>query len=913
MNFKNRYLKYFLSAFILLGIFTIIYYTFLYQPKIDFNTQVRPILNAKCTACHGGVKKAGNISFIYREEALGKGKSGKVCIAPGDAAHSEFIARLTHHDKEIRMPLNKEKLSDEEIKILTQWVNEGAEWQDHWAFIKPQLSPIPSADWGNNFIDNFVIAKADNDEIDLKPAAEADKVTLIRRASLDIIGLPPTSEEVNQFLQDKSANAYEKVIDRLLASPSYGERWTALWLDLARYADSKGYEKDQARNIWRYRDYLIQAFNEDKKYDQFTIEQLAGDLLPKPTEQQILATAFHRNTLNNDEGGTEDEEFRTAAILDRLNTTFDVWQGITVGCTQCHSHPYDPIRHKEYYQLLDFFNQTKDCDNPDETPVYFSKNDFDLEKAKLIASQINALEHKQGLQAMDIDIKKMRRAYLSWLKVTDCDVSSNVRMDEKKIMPLKEGAFVGFKNVKIPESTSIAFGYRMPNNQECDVEVRLDKPNGKVVAKFNLQSSFNEWYFKERPLISNISGEHDVYFVFNKGKNGTLDGGFSGFSFKPKNKEPHLKDSLRQELSKCLNSEGTPILTDLPKHEARTTRIFVRGSFQNLADTVSAAVPEVFHKFPTNAPANRLGLAQWLVSKNNPLTARVAVNRYWEQLFGTGLVETLEDFGSQGNKPTHPALLDNLALYFMNDCDWSMKKLLKTIVMSATYKQSSIISKDALAIDPKNKYLLRGARFRLTTEQIRDQSLAVSGLLSKKMYGPSVMPAQPEGIWQTVYSGATWTTSKGEDAHRRAIYTYIRRSAPYPSFITFDNPSREFCVVRRIRTNTPLQALVTLNDTVYNEVAFALAKEAILKNSTNTQGAIAAMYAKALHKAPNINTLAVLKKLYTQSYAKYSKQPKFTGLVAYTPVSNHQHKIHLLSMAVVASAIVNLDEFITKE
>ena len=448
MNFINKYPKYILLALLLTGIFTIIYYSFLYQPKIDFNTQVRPILNAKCTACHGGVKKAGDISFIYRAEALGKGKSGKVCIAPGDAGHSEFIARLTHHDKEVRMPLNKEKLTDGETKILTQWVNEGAEWQDHWAFIKPELTAVPSAKWGNNFIDNFIVAQAIKDDIDLKPSAEADKVTLIRRASLDITGLPPTSEEVKLFVQDQSANAYEKVIDRLLALPRYGERWTALWLDLARYADSKGYEKDQGRNIWRYRDYLIHAFNDDKKYDQFTIEQLAGDLLPKPTEQQILATAFHRNTLNNDEGGTDEEEFRTAAILDRLNTTFDVWQGITMGCTQCHSHPYDPIRHKEYYQLLDFFNQTKDCDNPDETPVYFSKNDFDLKKASLIASQINALEHKQGVQPKDIDVKKMRRAYIPWLKVTDCDVSSNVRTDEKKIIPLQEGAFIGFKQLK---------------------------------------------------------------------------------------------------------------------------------------------------------------------------------------------------------------------------------------------------------------------------------------------------------------------------------------------------------------------------------------------------------------------------------------------------------------------------------
>lgn len=327
----NTRKKYIISGIVSIAILSIIYYTFIYQLPIDFNTQVRPILNAKCTACHGGVKNAGGISFIYREEALGKGKSGKVCITPGDPSHSEFIARLTHHDKDLRMPFGKEKLSDKEIKLLTDWVKQGAEWQDHWAFVAPKKSEVPSnaAKWSVNFIDNFIIAQAAQDKVALQPSTAADKVTLIRRVTLDITGLPPTENEVNDFLKDQSTNAYNSVVDRVLASPSYGERWAAVWLDLARYADSKGYEKDSYRNIWRYRDYLIKALNDDKKYTQFTIEQLAGDLLPNPTEDQIIATAFHRNTLNNDEGGTDNEEFRTAAILDRTNTTFDVWQGIT--------------------------------------------------------------------------------------------------------------------------------------------------------------------------------------------------------------------------------------------------------------------------------------------------------------------------------------------------------------------------------------------------------------------------------------------------------------------------------------------------------------------------------------------------------------------------------------------------------
>lgn len=528
----------------------------------------------------------------------------------------------------------------------------------------------------------------------------------------------------------------------------------------------------------------------------------------------------------------------------------------------------------------------------------------------MIAKKINNLTTKSKLQEKN-NSKSYRRHYLPWLQVIDADFQKDVEMDQKKVTPLKDGAYIGFKNVEIPVSNTFEVMFCISNNMGCVVEVRLDEPNGKMIGIFELQTTYNEWYHRSGKVLQKISGKRDVYFVFKKNKNWPFNGEFSGFNFK--RKENKILDSLNKQLENSVHPEGTPIMSDLDKNQRRTTRIFVRGSFQNLADTVTAGVPAILNKFPINSPRSRLGMSQWLVSRDNPLTARVAVNRFWEQLFGVGIVETLEDFGSQGAKPSHPELLDNLAIHFMEDCGWSMKKLLKTMVMSATYRQSSLISKQALATDSRNRYLLRGPRFRLTTEQSRDQALAVSGLLSPKMYGPSVMPYQPEGIWQTAYSASMWNTSKGEDKHRRAIYTYIRRSSPYPSYLTFDNPSREFCLVRRIRTNTPLQALVTLNDTVYSEAAYAMAAEALMKNGKNIDVGITSIYRKALLKTPSKTVLIALKKLYNKSLEKYSKQTNFTSLVAYKPNEFEINKVQLLSMTMVASAIINLDEFLTKE
>lgn len=731
--------------------------------EVDFNLHVRPIINNKCIFCHGGVKKSGNLSFLFREEALAVNKSGKRAIIPGDAAGSEMIARIKSNDPEERMPLDHAALTAGEIEILTKWIDQGAAWKDHWAFLPPEPKALPEAEfqgWTENPIDRFVLAGMEKEG--LSPSEEADKSTLIRRASLDITGVPPTIEEVDAFLADESANAYEKLVDRLLDKPSYGERWTAMWLDLARYADTKGYEADRHREIWKYRDWLIDAFNQDKPFDQFTIEQLAGDLLPSATKDQIIATAFHRNTMNNDEGGTDNEEFRVAAVLDRVNTTWEVWQGLTFSCVQCHSHPYDPIRHEEYYEFFSFFNNTADADLPGEEPV----------------------------------------------------VEVYTKQEEQKIAEIR--AWIDANASRIPRQLA----------------------------------------YKKKQLDS-------------------------------------IKPSTH------------PVMKELEEGEKRETYVFVKGNWLDKGEKVGNGVPESLP--PLKNPENRLSMARWLVSGKNPLTSRVTVNRFWGQLFGRGIVETQEDFGSQGFVPSHPALLDWLALHFQNEQGWSMKALARLMVTSATYKQSSKVSPEKLEKDPQNYFLSRASRTRLGAEQIRDQALAVAGLLSEKMYGPSVMPYQPEGVWQVVYNGGNWKASEGQNAHRRAIYTYWRRTSPYPSMMSFDSPSREFCVSRRINTNTPLQALVTLNDPVYIEAANALA-EVSIKQSAKPEEQIRYAFQRALCRVPTEVEANVLETLYQEAKGISPAIEKVINEVA-----SENGELLKTPMAVIANAIMNLDEFVTRQ
>jgi hypothetical protein len=641
---------------------------------VDFQREVRPLLSKRCVACHGPDEHArqANLRLDTFEGATARG-----VITPGNSATSRVIARVTH--AKTPMPPTGERLTDEEVALLKRWIDEGAKYARHWSFDKPVRPTPPGAlnkeAWVNNPIDRFVLAGLEKEN--LAPSPEADRYILARRVALDLTGIPPEPELLSL--------PYEKLVDALLESPRFGERWAKVWLDLARYADTQGYEKDNRRVIWPYRDWVIRAFNDNLPFDRFTILQLAGDLAPDPSVDDLIATGFHRNTMTNTEGGTDDEEFRDTAIRDRIAVTGQVFMGLSVGCAQCHTHKYDPITHKEFYQLYAFLNQTADNDQPGDQPL-----------------------------------------------------------------------------LKLTADTS------------------------------------------------------------------------------------------------------TLIMRELPMEKRRQTRIFERGNYLTPGAEVEAATPEAFPPMPVSAPTNRLGLAQWIVSPENPLTARVTVNRFWARLFGKGIVETEEDFGTQGAAPSHPELLDWLATEFSGPGKWSVKALLKTMAMSSTYRQSSNATPEMLKRDPQNRLYARGPRFRLDAESVRDQALAVSGLLSKKMYGPPVMPWQPEGVWLVVYNGDRWDTSKGEDRYRRAVYTFMRRTSPYPSMANYDAPTGEVCTVRRIRTNTPLQALTSLNDPVSMEAAERLAARA--KNAEQ-------LFQLALVRPPSKAEVERLNALHKQVKAELKTDP----------------------------------------
>ena len=906
---------------------------FLYSGNhaVDFNRDVRPILNAKCMKCHGGVKQSGGFSMLFPDEALLPGESGQIAIVPGQPEKSELIRRIHHHDPEERMPLEAEPLTMEEISILEAWIEEGAEWKTHWAYIAPSAPKLPAVsnrDWTRNEIDHFVLARQDAKQ--LRPSQQADRLTLARRLSLDLIGLPPSVEEVQTFLEDSSPEAYEKWVDKLLASPHFGERWASLWLDLARYADTKGYEKDPHRDMWKFRDYVIRSLNEDKPFDQFTIEQLAGDLLEDPTAEQLIATAFHRNTMTNTEGGTEDEEYRLAAVIDRVNTTWTVWQGTTMECVQCHGHPYDPIRQKEYYQFLAFYNNTQDADLDIEIPFLEDFRPKEDSAIKEILSWFNQ-NTQISIDTSAALTQQIRQAIYPMYLPMDSDDFNDVEIHNNgsatnwarlpKNIPWKK-YYLKYKEIDLTDLEAITYTY-FPRGSNGKIELRRDRPDGPLIHAFDItkRAGIKGNKHISKQTVDGLEGKHDLFIHFiNKGAaESDPEGVFTLSSielFYTGTRPP--SQTVREKQLELLRLRSravrTPVFKARTEDNQRTTRLMVRGNWLVQEDTVQANVPAMMPELPADAEPDRLAMARWLVSKDNPLTARVFVNRIWAQLFGKGIVLTTEDFGTQGSKPTHPELLDWLALHFMNEANWSLKQLLKTIVSSASYQQSSRFSPDSYQHDPDNQYFTRGPRIRLTAEQVRDQALAVSGLLNRKLYGPSVMPYQPDGIWQVVYSGASWKTSDGEDKYRRGLYTYWRRTSPYPSMTTFDTPSREVCVPRRIQTNTPLQALVTLNDPVFVEAAKALARRMQEKGGSTVEAQISWGYTQALLRAPSEKGLAVLHDLYQTAVAEQepSSEDQLIHKVSDTPTDGSE-QMKLDALVVVANAILNLDGCIMKE
>lgn len=887
------------------------WYLFSDHDKIDYNTQVKPIFNAKCITCHGGVKQKSEFSLLFREEALGHTKSGKPAIVPGKPGESELIRRITETDPDERMPYKHEKLSKNEIKILTQWIKQGAEWGEHWAYIPVKKQDVPDInnEWVKNDIDRFIYKKLKEEK--LKPSAAADKATILRRVSLDLTGLPPTETIAKKFLTDDSEKAYENLIDDLLASTAYGERWTSLWLDLSRYADTKGYERDPAREIWRYRDWLIKAFNKDEPYNQFLIEQIAGDLMPGADDDKYIATAFHRNTMTNDEGGTDNEEFRTAAVMDRVNTTWSVLLGTTFNCVQCHSHPYDPFKHDEYYKFLAFFNNSRDEDTYSDYPLLRHYADSAQQKINELVSWVkqNTSEKKSD------EIKLFLKTWQPAVNSLRCDKYKNSALLDTKWLGMRNNGECRLQEINLSGKNEIIIRFEsyLPGGKWS---IRIDSSNGQLVKSVILPKTENGFQFFSFD-IDEINGVHDLYFSFTNPnlKNADQTGArFDWFYFTekfPGADKPGFADMQKQFWSLMeLKPEATPVMVENPADLFRTSNVFERGNWLVKGDKVTPDVPHILNPMPANAPKNRLGLAMWLSDKKNPLTARTMVNRLWEQLFGYGLVETLEDFGSQGIPPTHKELLDHLSWKFMNDFNWSIKKLLKEIVLSATYRQDSKTNEELQKKDPYNKFYARGPRIRLSAEQLRDQSLAVSNLLSNKMYGKSVMPFQPDGIWRSPYDNNTWVLSEGEDQNRRALYTYWKRTAPYPSMITFDGGAREVCVTRRIRTNTPLQALATLNDSSYLIMARYFAYKMRDSGGKGIKNQIENGYEAMMYKPASQNKMNALIDLYNKSIAKFKNDK--VAVCEIIGVMDKNNNAETAALVVVANAMLNLDEWVNK-
>ncbi|RYG21879.1 MAG: DUF1549 domain-containing protein [Chitinophagaceae bacterium] len=883
------------------------------EKDIDFNTAVKPILNKKCISCHGGVKQQGGFSVLFREEALSATKSGKPAIIPGNAEDSEFIKRIKSNDPEIRMPYKHEGLSNEEIEILTTWVNQGAKWGDHWAYLPVKKGDLPSVskDWGRNSLDKFILAKLEDHN--LSPAQQADRATLLRRVSLDLIGTYPSVKLANFYLRAKDENqAYAVLVDSLLASPRFGEKWASMWLDIARYADTKGYERDPNRNIWAYRDWVINAFNKDMPYNQFITDQLAGDLFPNPSDAQYIATAFSRNTPSNDEGGTNNEEFRTSAVLDRVNTTWEGLMSTTFACVQCHSHPYDPIKHDEYYKFMSYFNNTRDEDLDAEYPLLKHFNDSLNNKLNALTSWVTKVATAKRGQ----EVRAFLKTGQPVINSTTADSLVNAVIRDKNIaLVFRNNAIARLTAVDLNHSDHLILKYRN-GTIGGKISLHLDSPNGPLLKSWKLDTASNTQtvyvdYKKQ-------SGIHDIFIRYH---NPTVKDPmeytvhFDWFYFTQQFPGIHHAEykTYKKTFNDLLttNTSTTPILIENPLTRQRKNQVFMRGAWTSKGKEVGIGVPKTFaFAMPKGAPKNRMGLAMWMTDKRNPLVSRTMVNRLWEQLYGVGLVETLEDMGTQGMTPTHKELLDFMAYQFMNDYRWSVKRMLKEMVNMATYRQDSKVSEELKKSDLFNKLYARGSRVRLSAEQIRDQDLAISGVLSSKMFGKPVMPWQPEGIWFSPYNGSKWIKSKDEEQYRRSIYTYWKRTAPYPSSIAFDGATRVVCNPRRIRTNTPLQALVTLNDSVYVDMARHFAKRMQKTHPKSATAQIANGYKMMLFKPIPKNRLKIFEDLYQTALLAFKKDAKSSAAMMGNTMA--PAKPADAALVIVANAMLNLDEVITK-
>ena len=983
-----------------------------------FTSQVRPILARHCFKCHGPDDKArkAKLRLDVRNQAVKPAASGAVPIVPGKPDESELVQRIFAEDASERMPpaAAKVPLSESDKQVLKQWIADGAEYKTHWAFVPPQPGRLPKArhtNWPQNAIDAFILARLE--AAGLRPSQPADRATLIRRVSLDLIGLPPTPDEVEDFRQDDSPGAYEKLVDRLLASPHYGERWARRWLDLARYADTNGYEKDRTRSIWPYRDWVIRSLNADMPFDQFTIEQLAGDLLPDATASQKIATGFHRNTMLNEEGGIDPQEFRFYAMTDRVATTATVWLGMTLGCAQCHTHKFDPIPHRDYYQFMALLNNADEPEMSVTTPESEMRR-YELEQkiAALVADLSNRFPPVEKANSDDPrTVEERRTANLAsrfadwvgheatqavrWKVLKPTNATANIpylsiqedgsifasgdqskrdvytlrfSTDLTRITAIRletipdnrlphggpgrvfyEGpagdfflsefrAKAGDKAITIKQATaagknsaaaaaaidgdpqtgwslgggqevvrSAVFQLTAPLNNAGHLEIQLlfERYHAAGLGRFRISVTTDP-----QPIVArDVPAEIEDLLLTPEEQRAAEQNAQLRRHYLLVAPELAKERAAIEQLRKGMPSGPTTlVMQERPPDNPRPTFIHNRGEYLQPTDRVQPAVLSILPPLPKDVPPNRLALAQWLVSVDNPLSGRVAMNRQWAVFFGRGLVRTAEDFGYQGEPPTHPELLDWLALELPRQ-GYSLKQMHKLIVMSTTYQQSSGATPELLANDPENRLLARGPRVRLDAEVIRDAALRTSGLLSERVGGPSVFPPQPAGVTtEGTYGGLEWKVSLGGDRYRRGLYTFTKRTAPFAMATTFDAPSGEVCVARREVSNTPLQALTLLNDPAFEEAAQALGR-LMAAQGGQVEERVDALFRRCLTRAPDADEASKLARFFLAQRRRFELKEIDATKIAGPGDGEASERA---AWTVLARVLLNLDEAVTK-
>jgi hypothetical protein len=1029
---------------------------------ISFNRDILPILSNNCFACHGPDEKQRKTRFHFDTQEGAFAKRG--VIEPGNAAESLLIERVTNPDPEEHMPPPESgrALTDTQIELLRRWIDEGAKWDTHWAYVppvRPDLPPVSQMGWVRNPIDQFILQRLEREG--LKPSAEADKETLLRRVTYDLTGLPPKPAELDAFLADRSPDAYEKRVDMLLRSPRYGERMAVPWLDAARYADTHGYHIDSLRGMWPWRDWVIDAFNRNLPFDQFAIEQLAGDLLPDATREQRIASGFNRNHIINFEGGAIADEYQVEYVIDRVETTSSAFMGLTMGCARCHAHKYDPITHKEFYQFFAFFNavpeQGLDGRTGNAAPVLLLSSPEQQARLDELDTSIEARESALedtvvaplqaawettfvdeplpvdtgGLVAhyeLDGNFSDISGRYQHGRTVTGDPTFDTGRVG--KAVSFDGDTEVSFGNIGAfdrEDPFSLAVWLKGRGNLPISVFQKLDGEQRRRGYEWNLEDvvlvgiqkwaarltitlasdtpasaiqirtrerlRLGDWYHVA--LTYDGSGNAAGLRLYVNGEpapievvRDTLSGSFktesalrvgsralgrpfvgqiddlrlydraltpeqieqlamhytvrvilSGVTGKRSKEEAshvreyfltygapdalraahaELKDLRRQKEELQKQIPTAMVMAEMKK--PRETFVLARGDYRNQTEKVKPGVPAMLPPLPKDAPLNRLTLAKWLVDPGHPLTARVAVNRFWQMYFGSGIVKTQEDFGVQGESPVHPELLDWLATEFIRT-GWDIRAMQRLIVMSATYRQSSKVTSALLEKDPENRLLARGPRLRLTAEMIRDTALAASGLLNNEIGGPSVLPYQPKGLWEEMafgegFSAQSYEQSHGKELYRRGMYTFWKRTVPPASLATFDAPDREKCTARRAATNTPLQALVLMNDPTYVEASRALAQRALLEGGKDESDRLAFAFRLATARKPTGKESGVLRALLKGRLASFRRDRqaalKLLG-VGESPRDMRLDAAELAAWTTVAGVILNLDETITKQ